>query len=235
MSIALLNIEKGYATFSRSNYTTRKHAHYAIEIVYCTEGDFTITTSEGSYPHLKNVIIPPNLQHSFSCVNATCQLLFLDPLSDIGRYFMQQFQLTSPAHISMNLPELEPFHPTGATDLAQVLENAATGATTGIDSRILQCVDTINAFFADQKLSVAQLSGSSFLSAGRLSHLFKAQLGISVHQYILWKKISLAVLKAEQGYSLTECAHHVGFTDSSHFNKVFYRMFGLKPFFVLKS
>jgi AraC-like DNA-binding protein len=60
-------------------------------------------------------------------------------------------------------------------------------------------------------------------------------MGISVHQCILWKKILLAVQRTREGYSLTEAAHDAGFSDSSHFNKVFNKMFGVNPFFVLKS
>jgi AraC-like DNA-binding protein len=93
----------------------------------------------------------------------------------------------------------------------------------------------MNTLVADEKLTVSKLSSASFLSESRLAHLFKKQLGISVHQCILWKKILLAVLKSREGYSLTECAHYVGFSDSSHFNKVFYKMFGVNPFFVLKD
>jgi len=74
----------------------------------------------------------------------------------------------------------------------------------------------------------------SYQKAG-LPGLFKKQLGISVHQCLLWKKIVLAALKSREGYSLTECAHYVGFSDSSHFNKVFYKMFGITPFFVFKD
>jgi AraC-like DNA-binding protein len=45
----------------------------------------------------------------------------------------------------------------------------------------------------------------------------------------------LVAAKSREGLSITECAHFAGFADSSHFNKVFNKMFGIKPFFVLKS
>jgi AraC-like DNA-binding protein len=104
-----------------------------------------------------------------------------------------------------------------------------------LDHRILSCIQTINAQTTSNDIALSQLSRASFLSESRLSHLFKNQLGISVHQYILWKKILLAISESTKGYSLTECAHYVGFSDSSHFNKVFYKTFGVNPFFVLKS
>jgi AraC-like DNA-binding protein len=235
VSIELFNIEEAYAVFSKSNYATKRHSHYALEIVYCTEGSFSIVTDHANYTNLQNVVIPPNLRHAFSCMNATCNLLFLDPLSETGRYFMQQYHLASVKDILVNLSELEQFHTNGKFDIPLIAERAKTSMVEELDSRILNCIEAINSLFANQKVTLSQLSDVSFLSEGRLSHLFKKQLGISVHQYILWKKITLAVLKSREGFSLTECAHYVGFADSSHFNKVFFKMFGIKPFFVLKS
>lgn len=235
MSIAFFNIDQGYAVFSKGNYQTTKHAHYAIEIVFCTEGSFSITTGLAEVTNIKTVIIPSNLPHSFSCVHAACNLLFLDPLSDVGLCFLQQYDLASQKDIVVNPRGLNQFHKKGEFDIPLILNTAKTNRPRQVDSRVSACIQTINSSVTDNKLSVSQLSKASFLSESRLAHLFKAQLGISVHQCILWKKILLAVLKSREGYSLTESAHYVGFSDSSHFNKVFYKMFGVNPFFVLKD
>lgn len=234
MPIELFDIDKGYSVFSQGYYETEKHAHYAIEIVCCTEGSFDITTDHSVYTNIKSVIIPSNIPHRFSSLQATCNLLFLDPLSDIGIYFLQQYHLASQKTIIINPPGLNQFHKNGQFDLPLMLDHAKTNRAPDIDFRISKCIQTINAN-SDDKLTLSQLSKTSFLSESRLAHLFKKQLGISVHQCILWKKILLAVLKSREGYSLTECAHYVGFSDSSHFNKVFYKMFGVNPFFVLKD
>jgi AraC-like DNA-binding protein len=235
MSIELFDIDKGYAVFSNGHYETTKHAHYAIEMVCCTEGSFSITTNLSEYTNIKSVIIPSNLPHRFSCLHAACDLLFLDPLSAIGKYFLQQYDLASQKSIIVNPPALHQFHKKGKFDVSLMLDSAETNPGMPVDARIAKCIQTMNALVTDQKLTVSQLSGASFISESRLAHLFKKQLGISVHQCILWKKILLAVLKSREGYSLTECAHDVGFSDSSHLNKVFYKMFGVNPFFVLKD
>jgi AraC-like DNA-binding protein len=235
VSIELFNIDKGYAVFSKGNYETAAHSHYAIEIVFSIEGSFSITTNLSEYTNIKSVIIPSNILHSFSCINAVCNLLFLDPLSDIGTYFLQQYNLASQKNMIVNPSELNQFHKKGEFDISLMLNKAKANRTDYIDFRISKCIETMDALIANEKLTISQLSRASFLSESRLAHLFKKQLGISVHQCILWKKILLAVLKSREGYSLTECAHYVGFSDSSHFNKVFYKMFGVNPFFVLKD
>ena len=109
MPVEFFNIDKGYSVFSDSDYETAKHSHYAIEIVCCTEGSFSVTTNVSEYANLESVIIPSNISHSFSCINATCNLLFLDPLSDIGMYFLQQYDLASQKNIIVNPPGLNQF------------------------------------------------------------------------------------------------------------------------------
>ena len=235
MSLELFNFNDGYSVYSNSNYKTAKHSHYAIEIVFSTTGLFSITTNLSKYAGLKSVIIPSNIPHRFSCINATCNLLFVDPLSDIGIYFIQQYDLTSRKDIIVNPSDLTRFHQKDKFDISLILKCAKSNHIQSLDYRILNCVRAINSHVTDEKISLSQLSKASFLSESRLAHLFKEQLGISVHQCILWKKIFLAALKSREGYSLTECAHYLGFSDSSHFNKVFYKMFGVNPFFVLKN
>lgn len=235
MSLELFNIDKGYSVFSKGNYETQQHSHYPIEIVFCVEGSFNITTDLLAYTNIKSVIIPSNLVHSFSCIHATCNLLFLDPLSDIGTYFLQEYDLASRKSIIVNPPGLNQIHKNGEFDISSMLNRAKLQDTRHVDFRISTCIETMSALVTDQNLTVSRLSRASFLSESRLAHLFKKQLGVSVHQCVLWKKILLAVLKSREGYSLTECAHYVGFSDSSHFNKVFNKMFGVNPFFVLKD
>ncbi|SHL60648.1 transcriptional regulator, AraC family [Chitinophaga jiangningensis] len=235
MPVEIFNLDQGYAVFSNSNYQTRKHAHYLIEVVFSHTGTFSISTAAGEFTGLTNAILPPNVTHSFDCLHATCDLLFLDPLSPAGRYFMQAFTLYQSNSPVTNHPDLDAFHVGAGVNIPLLLQRAGTPDNSHLDERIRQCLRTIDALAHTNHLTLTQLSKASYLSEGRLSHLFKNQLGISVHQYILWKRLMMAILKSRQGSSLTACAHDAGFTDSSHFTRVFYKMFGIKPFFALKS
>ena len=217
MALDAFNIDQGYGVFSKENYETAKHSHYAIEIVRCIEGSFNIITESSKYTNIKGVIIPPNLIHSFNCKEAKCELLFLDPLSDIGMYFMQAYDLVSRENVIVD-PQLNQYYKNGKFDISSMLNSAGTITRRNFDFRILKCINTINSFLKTPDLTLSQLSEASFLSESRLSHLFRKQVGISIHQCILWKKILHAVSKSREGYSLTECAHFAGFVDSAHFS-----------------
>jgi AraC-like DNA-binding protein len=235
MPIEFFDPENVYAIFSNRNYATKRHIHYAMEIVCSTEGTFSVDVDGTKYESLQSIIIPPNLPHSFSCPDATCNLLFLDPISPLGSYFMQRYNLVSCKDVLCNVPTAELFHGRGEFDMSQLLTAAKEKSRDYLDDRIRSCIQAIDTRFADENVTLSELSGVSFLSESRLAHLFKEQLGISVHQYVLWRKIILAVSKSRSGMSLTSCAHAVGFADSAHFSKAFVRMFGIKPFFVLKG
>ena len=124
MSLELFNIDKGCAVFSKGNYETARHSHYAIEIVFSAKGSFSITTNLAEYTNINSVIIPSNLTHSFSCINAACDLLFLDPLSDAGAYFLQEYNLSSQKNIIIDSPALDQFHDTAGFNISLMLYQA---------------------------------------------------------------------------------------------------------------
>lgn len=234
MSVITFDIKSGICLYEKSNYQTDHHQHYPIEIIVSQEGTFKITSSSRTYKNLKSVIIPSNLPHSFDCIGARCQLLFLDPLSTLGRKLTSQYNLQFQSEIIPNLSGLDSL----VKDKKQLVKFASKidiQTDNSLDERITNCIEAIHKNLCTSELTISQLTSFSYLSESRLSHLFKQQLGISIRQYILWKKISLAVIQSKSGFSMTECAHYAGFADSSHFNKVFYKMFGINPSFGLKG
>lgn len=232
MAIQQLDIEKGYALFSKSSYQTALHRHYGIELVYCRNGTFSLVTEEKTYSKLTSVIIPSNLPHQFQCGSTECQLLFLDPLSAIGQYVNHKYLIRQKTDVLVN-PSIGDLFNDEETVLTAPSKDPANHIE--LDSRIEKCISEIYDNLHCSELSIKQLSEVSYLSESRLSHLFKEVMGISIRQYILWNKIRHAVMQSEKGKSLTAAAHAAGFVDSSHFNKAFYNMFGTSPYFSLKS
>lgn len=98
------------------------------------------------------------------------------------------------------------------------------------DTRIVDCIRYIKRNFNEKALSHDDLAEQVGLSSSRLSHLFKEQVGISIHKYIIWLRMKLAVdymMKAEM--HLTDAAYTAGFYDAALFSKQFKETFGLKP------
>jgi AraC-like DNA-binding protein len=226
MSIRQLNLEDGYGILVKSNYQTKSHRHYAIEAVYCRDGFFDIETKETKYTGIKSVLIPSWLPHSFRCYEAACELLFVDPLSRVGKIITEIYAPEEKQDVIVHPRQIELFFD------GRYLRESINAKTNGVDARIHECIEAIES--NTEALTVKQLSKIACLSESRLAHLFKEEAGISVHQYILWKKMCLAVSQVSVGESLTSSAHFAGFADSAHFHKVFSNMFGVNPFLGLK-
>ncbi|MDC0663568.1 helix-turn-helix domain-containing protein [Marinobacter sp. SS21] len=70
------------------------------------------------------------------------------------------------------------------------------------------------------------------LSAGRLSHLFTAQLGISMRNFLLWAKARRAIGELTSGRRLTDIALGAGFADSAHFTRTLQQHYSVTPSFL---
>lgn len=89
-------------------------------------------------------------------------------------------------------------------------------------------IELINANLC-KKISICQLSKQLNVSVSTLTHTFKKNMNISVYQYILRKKLSLAQQKIQQGEAATTAALQCGFNDYSSFYKQYKKMFGVTP------
>lgn len=100
---------------------------------------------------------------------------------------------------------------------------------TGTRESILKAIDYLNDHY-NQKLSNAELLEIANLSPYYFIRLFKKETGKTPHEYLLNIKIEKAKeLLAYTGYSITEICFLCGFTEHSHFSKVFKKTTGITP------
>lgn len=80
-----------------------------------------------------------------------------------------------------------------------------------------------------EDLSLEQLSEHFFVSKYYISHIFKDNIGLSVHQYIVKKRLAAcrnAILNQEK---ITETYLAFGFRDYSSFYRAFLKEYGISP------
>ncbi|RXJ71890.1 AraC family transcriptional regulator [Veronia nyctiphanis] len=81
-----------------------------------------------------------------------------------------------------------------------------------------------------RKIGVAQLAGTVFLAESQFHQLFKEQVGMTPHQYVLEKRFTLArQLIHESQLSMAQIADSCGFASQSGFTSAFSRYFGVSP------
>jgi len=78
--------------------------------------------------------------------------------------------------------------------------------------------------------SIEQLADEVGLSASRLAHLFREEVGKSIQSYILERRLMMAAMIIVQTHErISQIAYSVGFGDVSNFNHAFQRRFEMSP------
>ncbi|PWI82969.1 YSIRK-targeted surface antigen transcriptional regulator [Enterococcus faecalis] len=79
------------------------------------------------------------------------------------------------------------------------------------------------------KISVRQIAQYFSMSEASLRTAFKREMNISIHNYILRRKISESKVMLKSNSTISDVALSLGFSDASHFSKVFKKITGTSP------
>ena len=81
----------------------------------------------------------------------------------------------------------------------------------------------------EEDLSLERLSLEFFVSKYHIAHVFKENLGLSIHQYITKKRLLLCRESIISGMGITESYQTFGFGDYSSFYRAFKKEYGISP------
>ena len=95
-------------------------------------------------------------------------------------------------------------------------------------SLVRRAIAYIDAHFAEE-ISVSTLARALYVSPSTLSHTFKTELDISLHKYILQKRLIHAHRLLAEHRKSTKVYLECGYNDYSSFYKAYVKMFGHPP------
>ncbi|MBU3874514.1 AraC family transcriptional regulator [Faecalicatena sp. AGMB00832] len=81
----------------------------------------------------------------------------------------------------------------------------------------------------DENLSLDVLAGEFYVSKYHIAHVFKDNLGLSIHQYITKKRLSACREAIQGGENITQAYQMFGFGDYSSFYRAFKKEYGISP------
>lgn len=98
------------------------------------------------------------------------------------------------------------------------------------DSTIFLIKDYIAKHYADDALSIKEISDHVFLSASYVCTYFKNQTGKTLNQYLTEYRMEKAMqLLSDARYQITDISSKVGYSNGNYFSKSFKKFVGLSP------
>jgi AraC-like DNA-binding protein len=229
------------------NLENDEHRHHALQITINLTADTFIMRRDGREFSLHGAVISPNSPHQVVSSATWRAVILLDAQTQYARQINDRFN--SESGIAALPVEDMAFCREVLRDFAgracsidaadraitRVIERMAGPAVAPAphDARVAKVLALIPQAQGSD-LSVGFLARQVFISESRLSHLFKAEIGIPLQHYLLWYKVAQAGFNIGRGMSLTQAAGESGFADSAHFSRAFRAMFGITPSQILK-
>lgn len=238
--------EGGFLALGRTYGLVPTHDHHALQITLALDGFVEVSGADGAWRPCPGFIVKPNVPHSLHADEVTGALLFVEPESSEGRWLcsalaeditpVPQSRIDSCASVLRTFVE----RPLEAPDVREVVRQCVRALSPGAppsrrpDPRVVAAIAAINDA-ADLRISLDDVAARVFLSPSRLAHLFSHNVGLPFRRYVLWRKLTRAVLTIGRGATLTEAAYSAGFADAAHLTRTFNRMFGLPPSVMMRG
>jgi AraC-like DNA-binding protein len=226
MTVQEFNTDKGLYIFELDNIETEFHSHPTVEIVIAKKGTFNLSTDKAEYQNLKFAVIAANQKHKLSSTNCrqkiimiehhnrmVSEYLSLDNITLKNGYYFQTLEYKKKDTVDKIVKEIK--------DNKSVLE---------YDHRITDTINYLSCNDLEYGLMIKTLQSVTHLSESRLSHLFKASIGISLKKYLIWSKLKSTIkLHLNTQSDMFSSLVKNGFYDQPHFSRSFKNWLGVNP------
>jgi AraC-like DNA-binding protein len=238
--------EGGFLLIARAEGVVPSHAHHAIQIVIALDGEVAICGKGEAWHKGQGVIIRPDAAHSFNCNGALGAMLFVDPESAEGTWLRNSLSrditIVSGSRLTSPAQELRKFieQPFESMEIGELIRHCVQALSPGapparrLDARVTTVLNTIRER-ADLRISLESAAEKAFLSPSRFAHLFKQQVGLPFSRYVLWRKLTRAMVAIASERTISAAAHAADFADAAHLTRTFYQMVGMAPSVLMRG
>ena len=222
------------------------HAHHAIQVFIAIDGQAAIRATGTSWQEGRGVIVKPDVEHGFNAQGSRGAMLFVDAESSEGLWLRSQLTqditIVPDARVDACTGDLRTFleNPLAAPEPGDLVRLCVRALCAGspplrrIDPRVLRVVQAIIQS-DDLRLSLEDAAKLVHLSTDRFAHIFKDELGLPFRRYILWRKVTRAMLAIGRERTIADAAYASAFADAAHLTRTFNEMFGIPPSVLMRG
>ena len=124
-------------------------------------------------------------------------------------------------------------------ETARIVHSLVRGLCAGpapphvLDPRIVRALEVIREMDTS-RIALDDVARAVFLSPSRFAHLFTQEVGLPFRRYVLWRRLTRALLAVGHGSTLSAAAHACGFADAAHLTRACAQMLGQPPSMLLR-
>ena len=230
----------GFLAVGSTQALVPEHSHHAVQITLAVEGEMSVKEQQGDWIEAQGIIVPPDVAHSFAGRSTLGAMLFVDPESSEGVWLCSllrgSVKVLPDVRVAPCVAELRNFvdKPFESMEVRELIRHLVQSISPGapparrMDPRIAKVLGAIRSS-EDLRISAEEAAAKVFLSPGRFTHLFKEQVGLPFRRYMLWRKLTRAMLAIGRERTLADAAHASDFSDAAHLTRTFNQMFGIPP------
>ena len=201
------------------------HKNVAYIIIMGKTGDVTVVDNLGAHHTAPVLMITPLAEHSVIASGVIACHIFIAPYSafadSLGEYTSDNGIVKLPANV---LPFNKDMDDSAIFDKVRQL---AALPNDRLDPRLAAVLCDLDD--APFKTTLVEIAALYDISPSRLRALAQSQLGISLSNLILWRKLVKSMEILASGSTLSEATQAGGFCDQAHFTRTVRKMFGITP------
>jgi AraC family transcriptional regulator len=230
----------GFLLLGQAQGVVPAHSHHAIQIVISLDQPVAVCGHHENWSRGRGIVVRPDVVHSFDCSGAFGAMLFVDPESSEGVWLRtlltENITMVPDARLASSVSELRTFaeQPFAGMEVAALIRHCVHALSPGpppmrrLDPRVTTVLNRIQAS-DDLRVSLSAAAKMAFLSPSRFAHLFRQQVGLPFSRYMLWRKLTRAMLAIGSERTIADAAHAADFADAAHLTRTFYQMVGMAP------
>jgi AraC family transcriptional regulator len=236
----------GFLLIGQARGVVPAHSHHAIQIVISLDQPFAVCGHSEDWREGRGIVVRPDAVHSFNCNGAFGAMLFVDPEASEGvwlrSFLAQNITFVPDARLASPVAELRTFveQPFSGMEIGALIRHCVHALSPGpppvhrLDSRVTNVLNRIQKS-DDLRISLDAAAEMAFLSPSRFAHLFKQQVGLPFSRYMLWRKLTRAMVAIGSESTIADAAHAADFADAAHLTRTFYQMVGMAPSVLMRG